>query len=613
LRLALARARASLLNLGLPLPAPAKLVYHPEYVTGRREAGARQAFDVKRAERIIDQLLRAGVLGRSQVLEPWPASVEELALVHTSDYLREISEPGRLSELLFLPRDILRSDELMRSFLRQTGGTLLAALRATTEHTTVFNLGGGFHHAQRDRAEGFCAFNDIAIAVRRMQRLGRAQRVLVVDLDFHHGNGTALIFSGDESVFTLSVHGQSWSRVDQKQNNLDLELPPGVDDDRYLGTVRYALQDVLTRFSPDLCIYVAGADAHDEDALGDWEVTDEGLLERDLLVWRTFRERHTPLCVVLGGGYSPFAWTIPYNFIFSVLTGERIDPAYRPGNIEARYRRIKERLDPTDLKRARAPEDEDTLLTVCNSDDDHSCLYMGYYTLEGLQHALERYGFLGLLRERGFPHLLLSMNITDPDRQMFRIHFDRRDPGHLLVELVCRYRALVTPADAVAEGLDETYRMLAIEWMLMQDPRAGFSLERGRLPGQNHPGLGVGRWMLELLRMMSERLDCQGLMTVPEHYHNGYLYSKQMLYFDPEDQGYLEAMKRDLGRMPLVEVSLAIDEGKLRDGSTGEVLSWKGKPQVMPVRPKLNTYFARPSYIAAVTAARSRYQFRLEH
>ena len=145
----------------------------------------------------------------------------------------------------------------------------------------------------------------------------------------------------------------------------------------------------------------------------------------------------------------------------------------------------------------------------------------------------------------------------------------------------------------------------------MQNPRAEFSLERQRLPGQEHPGLGLGRWLVELLRMMAERLDCTGLMNIPRHYHNAYLYSKQMLCFDPRDQGYLEAMMRDLGHLPLVETSVAIDQGRLRDAETGAPLRWEGRPQVMPVKPELNAFFARRAYIRAVARARERHHFEL--
>jgi acetoin utilization deacetylase AcuC-like enzyme len=611
-RLAASRARTALRNLGLPIPVPGKIVYHPDYVTSRRDGGARHAFDLRRSAKLMEQLDRAGILSRTQILVPDPAPREVLELVHPSDYLDQISVPGRLADLLFLPRDVLPDSSLLDSFLLQTGGTVLAAERSVRDRVPVFNLGGGFHHAQRDRAEGFCAINDVAVAVRWLQHRGLARRVLIIDLDYHPGNGTALIFEQDESVFTLSVHGQTWDRAEGKQNNLDVELPPGTTDRVYQQATVRAVNAALSRFRADAAIYIAGADVHTEDRLGDFDISDEGMLDRDLFVWRTLREAGVPFAVVLGGGYSPFAWAVAYNFIFSALTGLRIRPEFRPGNIEARYRRAKSRLSPGDLRRGHAGLEMADLDQFTGGKGASSALFMGCYTAAGLELALEHYGFLDLLRDKGFEHLVVSVHTSDLDRQIARIHFDVEDPAHLLVELVTRFRTVVSPPEAISEGAEETYRVLSIEWLLMRNPRAHFSLDRRKLPGQEVPGLGLGRFMLELLRMMAERLDCHGLMNVPDHYHNAYLYSKQMLFFDPEEQGRLEAMKRDLVSLPLVEASMAIDEGRLRDAETGAVVLWEGKPQVMPVKASLNVFFTRPSYIRAVSAARQRYHFRVE-
>ncbi len=612
-RLAVARGRALLSNLGLPVEPRARLVYHEEYVTTERDAGARHAFDVNRAAKILEQLYRAGVVSPAQVLAPEVPSREQLELVHTAGYLDELATPGRLAELLFMPRDPFRDNTLYQAFLRQTGGTVLAAEQCALGCATAFNLGGGFHHAQRDRAEGFCALNDVAIAARHLQHLGLAKNLLVIDLDFHAGNGTAQIFHEDESVFTFSVHGQIWHQVEGKRHNLDVELPPGTEDEAYLKAIRKNLELVLERFHPDVAFYVAGADPHEEDTFGDFRVSDDGMLDRDLHVWRRLRDAGIPCVVTLAGGYSPFAWTIAYNFIFSVLTGHRIEPAFRPGNIEAQYRRIKEKLTVAELRAGLNPDAEEDLQEMVEGRSSPG-LFMGTYTTEGLRVVLERYGFFQLLRERGFEAPQLTTHTTDPDRQIARIYQGpARDPAHLLVEVVVRYRKLVVPPEAVAQGCPEDYRLLSIEWLLMQNPVASFSLDRQRFPGQRFPGLGLGRWMVELLRMMAERLDCDGLGNIPEHYHNAYLYSKQMLFFDPVDQGRFEAIRAAVSAvaLPLVEASDAIDDGKLRDVESAAPVLWEGKPQVMPVKPALNAYFARPAYIKAVAAARAAFHFRL--
>lgn len=610
-RIAGARVGSFLRGLGVPLTARALLVYHPDYATHTPEGTARHAIDVWRADRIVEQLERAGVLRRNQLLAPGPVERSDLLRVHPASFIDGLLDGEALPRLLFLaPGHGLSSEQLLRPFLLQTGGTILATERALSDDVPVFNLGGGFHHAQCDRAEGFCPVNDVAVAIHRLRRRDLARRVLVVDLDYHQGNGTALIFSDDEDVFTLSVHGQSWSHIPEKQNNIDIELPPGTGDASYLDAVRRALDGALTRFRPDLVIYIAGADPHQDDDLGDFAISDDGMLDRDLHVFETITGAGLPLAVTLGGGYGSLAWTLHYDFIFSVITGSPIDPAYRPGNIEAHYRRVKERLTPGELKAGAGEISEDDLDALFGARGGGG-LFMDYYTRQGLETALERYGLLDMIRERGFPNLLLEMNTDDPDRQILRVHFDVQDREHLLIELVTRFRTLVTPPEAVEEGAEPSYRMVSIEWLLMQNPCAQFSLERQRFPGQEHPGLGLGRWLVELLRMMAERLDCTGLMNIPQHYHNAYLYSKQMLCFHPEDQGYLEAMMRDLGQLPLVETSVAIDGGRLRDADTDELVIWEGRAQVMPVKPELNSYFTRQGYIRGVAAARERYHFTL--
>ena len=610
-RMAGLRAANMLRDLGVSLPPRGRLVYHPDYMIMGRTWSARHAFDPRRPQRILDQLREVGVLSEGMVLTPEAATEEQLRLVHTEDFLAEIRDPGRLAELLFMRPDELCMTDPLGPFLLQAGGTILAAKEAVEGGVPVFNLGGGFHHAQRDRAEGLCPINDVAVAIKVVQQEGLARRVLVVDLDYHQGNGTALIFGGDESVFTLSVHGQNWAQIEGKQNTLDLELPEGVEDEAYLAAVRGALDQAFRNFRPHLAIYLAGADVHREDTLGGFALTEEGILARDMMVLNYLEERAVPVCVTLAGGYWPMAWSTAFNCIYSQITGIQIHPALRPTNIRSQFHRRRRTLDPARLRQGAVLDLDAAGLEEMLQKKSGSGLFLDYYSEEGMQFGLEHYGLFGLLRDRGFENLILFMDTEDPYRQVLRCYFDKQDREHLLIEVVARFRTLSSPPAAVEEGADEAYRMVSIEWMTMQDPRADFTLDRRRLPGQEYPGLCIGRWMVELLRLMAERLKCTGLMNIPRHYHNAYLYSKQMLCFDPEDQGYLEAMKRDLRELPLVETSEAIDGGALREAGQEGPVPWEGKPQVMPVQPVLNQFFVRPGYIQAVAAAREKYKFSL--
>jgi acetoin utilization deacetylase AcuC-like enzyme len=167
-----------------------------------------------------------------------------------------------------------------------------------------FNVGGGFHHAFPEHGEGFCAINDIAVAIRRLQRDGAVRRAMVVDCDVHQGNGTAAIFAGDRTVFTLSIHQFHNYPSEKPPSSLDIHLADKVEDEEYLHCLGENYRAAMAMFQPDLIVYVAGADPYCEDQLGGLSLSFEGLRERDALVIRTALQRHAAVAVVLAGGYA---------------------------------------------------------------------------------------------------------------------------------------------------------------------------------------------------------------------------------------------------------------------------------------------------------------------
>jgi acetoin utilization deacetylase AcuC-like enzyme len=234
------------------------------------------------------------------VLEPMPPSREDLLLVHTEEYLDDldaerITHRTAMSELP-LTAEIAKAYELAAS------GTALASREAMRAGAAV-HLGGGFHHASGDRAEGFCYINDLAVAIRVLQRDGVVRRAAVVDLDVHQGNGTALVFAGDASVFTLSVHQENNYPIPKPPSDLDVGLADGTDDRGYLEALDRAL-DRVWAFAPEIVLYQAGADPYREDQLGGLALTIEGLEERDRRVLDGCARRDIPAVVTLGGGYA---------------------------------------------------------------------------------------------------------------------------------------------------------------------------------------------------------------------------------------------------------------------------------------------------------------------
>jgi len=246
--------------------------------------------------------------GDLSVVEPEAASWDDLALVHTPQYLGAI-RGGTLSPEDLAQLELPWSPAVVDGFQRMVGGTIDAAKRAcslsgrTDDHTpAAIHIGGGLHHAFPNHGEGFCPFNDVAVAVRVLQAAG-LERVAIIDLDVHHGNGTAFIFESDARVTTFSMHQQLNYPMWKPRGSLDIGLPDGTDDETYLRRLQEALPQVLSNM-PDCVFYLAGADPYEDDQLGGLRLTRAGLRERDRLVASTVRAAGLPLVLTLAGGYA---------------------------------------------------------------------------------------------------------------------------------------------------------------------------------------------------------------------------------------------------------------------------------------------------------------------
>ena len=248
---------------------------------------------------LLRQRVVAAELGA--VREPDRVDRASLLRVHTARYVDAFTE-GTLA-----PDELRRlgfpwSPALVERSYRACGGTLAAARWALDEGIAM-NLAGGTHHAFPDRGEGFCVFNDVAIAIRALQAEGRIERAAIVDLDVHQGNGTSAVFASDDSVFTFSMHGRRNYPFAKVEGSLDVELEDGCGDDEYLALLSDALPRVLAAARPDLVVYLAGADPHADDRLGRLGLTTAGLARRDVIVLESVREVGIPVAVTIAGGY----------------------------------------------------------------------------------------------------------------------------------------------------------------------------------------------------------------------------------------------------------------------------------------------------------------------
>lgn len=260
-------------------------------------------FPMEKYARLRERVAAAGLGGEGALRVPEAATDAELERAHEPGYVRRVVD-GRLGPDEIRAIGFPWSPGLVERSRRSVGGTLGAA-RAALEEGVAVNLAGGTHHAFADRGLGFCVFNDVAVAARAVQAEGRAPRIAVVDLDVHQGDGTARIFRDDPTVFTLSVHGARNFPFRKERSDLDVELPDGTGDERYLDAVERAVAEALERARPDLVFYVAGADPFHGDKLGRLAVTEKGMARRDAGVFEACREAGAAVAVVMSGGYAP--------------------------------------------------------------------------------------------------------------------------------------------------------------------------------------------------------------------------------------------------------------------------------------------------------------------
>lgn len=276
---------------------PFQLAYHPRYDLNLGE----HVFPARKYWLIHDRLLEDGFADLEDFVEPEPVQDPDVLQVHDAGWVERL-KTGTLSAAEIARLEIPYSREMVDGFWLATGGTILAARNALRDRIG-FNVGGGFHHAFADHGEGFCAINDIAIAIRALQHERRIEKALVIDCDVHHGNGTAAIFAGDRSVLTLSLHQFDNYPAEKPPSVIDVHLVDGVEDAEYIDRLLGALGVTMT-FQPDLAIYVAGADPFREDQLGGLALTMAGLKRRDALVFETALAQSVPVAVVLAGGYA---------------------------------------------------------------------------------------------------------------------------------------------------------------------------------------------------------------------------------------------------------------------------------------------------------------------
>ena len=260
-------------------------------------------FPMVKYELLPEQLILEGTITEANFFSPNTLSDQQLLTTHTSNYIQQLHQlplPRKLERAIGFP---VRDDLIIRG--RQiASGTFECAFHAL-KYGIAMNIAGGTHHAYADHGEGFCVFNDVALAIRLLRTKGYSEKVLIVDLDVHQGNGTASIFQNDDSVFTFSMHGAKNYPLRKESSDLDIGLSDGTTDNDYLKQLRNNLPTIVEEFQPSLVFYIAGVDILEQDLLGRLNISISACKKRDETVMENCKLNDIPLVAVMGGGYAP--------------------------------------------------------------------------------------------------------------------------------------------------------------------------------------------------------------------------------------------------------------------------------------------------------------------
>ncbi len=304
------------------LPFEVQVVYSPQYLINLAGLERLHPFDIKKYQKIHQQLLAEILLTESQTLRPESLTADDLKLIHSDEYLQSLQDRQKLIRYLEAPAlqyvPLSLDSAVLEPFRCASGGTLLAA-RSALNCGIGINLGGGYHHAKPDRGEGFCVYADVPIAIRKLQAEGLIKTALIVDVDVHQGNGTILCLADDEMTFTFSMHQRDIFPVPKEIGDLDIELDAGMGDEEYLEILAENLPDLFQRAQPDICFIIGGCDPLSGDPLAALEMTPAGIVTRDEMIVNACAERQVPVVLTLSGGYSPAAWRTQFSSVKNLI------------------------------------------------------------------------------------------------------------------------------------------------------------------------------------------------------------------------------------------------------------------------------------------------------
>lgn len=301
-----------------------EIVYSPKYSINLLGLEQMHPFDIHKYKKIVDRLVKEGVVKRQNLKEPQELSKRDILRVQSQKFLDSLN--NKETVLRYLEADILRvipasmiNNGILKQFRFSAGGTLLASRIAMESRCVAVNVGGGFHHAKPDQGEGFCIYADIPIAIRQLQASGKIRKALVIDVDAHQGNGTIRCLADDPTTFCFSIHQGSIYPVPKEKGDLDIELRSGAGDQEVLEILKKQLPIIFQKSKPDLVFVVGGCDPLAGDPLAGLKMTPAGIVKRDQMIVQFAVEQHIPVVFTLAGGYSRDAWKSQYRSLKNLI------------------------------------------------------------------------------------------------------------------------------------------------------------------------------------------------------------------------------------------------------------------------------------------------------
>jgi acetoin utilization deacetylase AcuC-like enzyme len=541
---------------------------------------AQAGIEPRRADLVAWYLLGRRAVSSRALRAPRRISYEELARVHTPEHLESLSRPDTLARIFAVDPSEISVDELLDTVRLACGATLEAAGAALDARGPALNLLGGFHHAAPDHGGGLCAVNDIAVAVATLRAGGLRGRIVVLDCDAHPPDGTAACLCDDPEAWIGSLSGSDWGQLEDVD---EVRLAERADDRVYLA----ALDALLARMPrPRLAFVIAGGDVLAGDRFGRLGLTLAGARERDL-----------HLCAALdgvasvwlpGGGYHRDAWKVLAGTALALLKGSR-RPIADADPLQEHYSALSAGLRQ-ELLRGDLDLSAEDIEVALGARVARNPTLLGYYTTEGVEYALYRFGLLALLERLGYHGFRVSIQPVPSGGD--RVQLTGRAEGRdwLLVDLVLERQTV------------EEEPILYVHWLSLRNPRAQFGPRLPQLPGQEVPGLGLAREVSEILVRIAERLSLQGVAFRPAWYHTAFVARHHFRFVDPARQGRFEALERDLSGLPLLDASLAVANGRVR--LDGRPYSWEAEEMVSWLHP-------HDTHLYQVAAARERAHFTL--